>query len=378
MRILGVFLSILSLSTALLAQEKQSVTSLLAQKGILNHMDVGVTAGTMGIGIDLAVPVGDYVRIRAGYSYMPRFTINSNFRVETSNGSFGETTLQTFNANKDKLAAILNEPPFDQPKYQKYKEIFGKISDMELHDYVTMGLQPNMHQFKFLVDVMPFKNNKHWSFTTGFFVGPSNIGSACNAEKETTTLEGILAYNELYKEVCKQEFPVDEIYINIAGTNTELLGIMKSSGVAGFPLGYFENGDKAMMVPAPNATVRAEMEISKFRPYIGFGYNTHLSHNKKWNLNVDAGVVFLCGKPKIYVDNVYKINVASIDTQNYVYDIVRPNDEMTDFVVDDPLSHIDLARDLHDIPGKVGNMTRTISKLKVYPNVSVTFSYRLY
>ena len=99
MRTLGVFLSIISFSAALLAQEKQSLPSRLAQKGILNHMDVGVNVGTMGIGIDLAVPVTDYVRIRAGYSYMPRFTIKSNFPIETSSGG----SIQEFLGKKDKI-----------------------------------------------------------------------------------------------------------------------------------------------------------------------------------------------------------------------------------------------------------------------------------
>ena len=61
----------------------------MKDKNIFNHMDVGVNVGTMGIGIDVAMPVGDYVRIRAGYNYMPRFTINSDFNVETRSGGIG-------------------------------------------------------------------------------------------------------------------------------------------------------------------------------------------------------------------------------------------------------------------------------------------------
>ena len=77
MKKLGVFLISLFMTAAVPAQDKGSLSSRLAQKGILNHMDVGVNAGTLGIGIDVAVPVGNYVRLRAGYNYMPRFTINS-------------------------------------------------------------------------------------------------------------------------------------------------------------------------------------------------------------------------------------------------------------------------------------------------------------
>ena len=86
MKKLGVFLFSLFMAAAVPAQDKGSLSSRLAQKNILNHMDVGVNVGTVGIGIDLAVPIGDYVRIRAGYNYMPRFTIHSDFSIETNNG----------------------------------------------------------------------------------------------------------------------------------------------------------------------------------------------------------------------------------------------------------------------------------------------------
>ena len=393
MKKLGIFLLSVSLTAAISAQDKN----------ILNHMDVGVNVGTLGVGIDVAVPVGDYVRIRAGYNYMPRITFHSDFPIETSKGGFGQTALKYFNKNKDKVADILSKPPFDQPKYQRYTELFGKLSDVELRDYVTMGLKPTFHQFKFLVDVLPFKNNKHWSFTTGFFVGPSDIGSACNLDKETSILEGVLAYNEMYLEVCSERFPAAQLKVD----GVDILQKMKEAGVAGFPLGYFdeENRYKAMMVPGEDATVHAEMEVSKIRPYVGLGYNTHLSRNKKWNLNVDAGVLFLCGTPSVYVDNVYCIDVKretvlkdSYDSEWNNYDVVHPNMSYINYIndgnepdpnqtfwlydKDDPSKfrqHVDLVHDLYNMPnGKVRDMVNTISKFKVYPNLSVTFSYRLF
>ena len=177
--------------------------------------------------------------------------------------------------------------------------------------------------------------------------------------------------------------------------------------MAGFPLGYFdeENRYKAMMVPGEDATVHAEMEVSKIRPYVGLGYNTHLSRNKKWNLNVDAGVLFLCGTPSVYVDNVYCIDVKretvlkdSYDSEWNNYDVVHPNMSYINYIndgnepdpnqtfwlydKDDPSKfrqHVDLVHDLYNMPnGKVRDMVNTISKFKVYPNVSVTFSYRLF
>ena len=392
MRKLAVVLSALSLSAALSAQEGgKSFTSVLAQKNILNHMDVGVNVGTMGIGVDVAVPVGNYVRVRAGYHYMPRFTINSNFPVETRSGNgsvtdfVGEETnvsdlqgrISMIERRLDNMGVDLNTPEYSKTK--ALLDYYNAMSPEErkntvVSDKVAMGLRPSMHQFKLLVDVMPFRNNKHWSFTTGIFVGPSVVGDACNMDKETLALMTISAYNELYVLSCQGNLP-----------NGNHISSLEERGVAGFNLGRFKDGNLAIMVPDKDNKARAEMEVSKVRPYIGFGYNTHLSRNKRWQLNVDAGVMFLCGAPKVYVDNVYSINEDNIDFDKYGdidlcenFDIIHPNESGTDYIVDTPLSHVDLIRDVKGIPGKVGDLVDVVSKFKVYPNATVTFSYRLY
>ena len=68
MRKVGVLLFALSLPLVLLAQDNMFQTSSLAQKNILNHLDVGVNVGTLGFGIDVEAPIGDSVRLRAGYN----------------------------------------------------------------------------------------------------------------------------------------------------------------------------------------------------------------------------------------------------------------------------------------------------------------------
>jgi hypothetical protein len=94
---------------------------------------------------------------------------------------------------------------------------------------------------------------------------------------------------------------------------------------------------------------------------------------------VDAGVLFI-GKPHIYVNNVYKIDNSNINRDEWKWDIVRFDEEKEEFITDKPLQKVDLTTDLDtsSIPGKVGSMTRFISKFKVYPNISVGVSYRLF
>lgn len=404
MRKFWAILFVLSLSVAAQGQERRNMFSCMAERNILNHLDVGINVGTVGVGIDVALPVTDYARIRLGYNYVPRINFHSHFPIETRDGRSLASQLKDIDIEKEIQGAgfdIHNLPE----GAQNYVTMFNQIRD-DLSDDVTMGLKPNFSHFKFLVDVMPFKRNKHWSFTAGIFVGSSVVGEADNLERETKILQGVNAYNELYIQYANKGFDGEGTYLFWGGDMRNDTFFRR--GVAGFPLGRFSDGEKAMMIPGKDATVHAEMEVSKVRPYVGLGYNTHLSRNKRWKLNVDAGVLILCGTPRVYVDNVYKIDadelVLDVDN-NYSYvsgmgflsekipefdpkfydnryygDIVRFNDETWEYdYVGNLQNHVDLIHDLHDIPsGKVRDMVDLARKLKVYPNLSVTFSYRIF
>jgi len=397
MKKFGVVLFGLFAVSVALAQDSVKIQkpffSRMAEKGILNHMDVGVNVGSLGIGVDVAVPVGNYVRLRAGYNYMPNIKIHSNFNsIETRGGSIKEyiNSIDDIDAKFAKYRIDINDP-----KFATYKEMLDNFRSMEKKDYVTMSLKPNLHQFKFLVDVMPFRNNKHWSFTAGFFVGPSDVGYADNVNEDELYLKGINAYNNIYVQYPK--YGINGNYLRDEETFQSINDdAFYKRGIAAFRLGKFDDGTSAMMVPSEDNKVQAVMEVNKFRPYLGFGYSTHLSRNRRWNMTVDGGVMFLFGSPSVYVDNVYKIDESELvldEKRNYVSgigfdkydnyygDIVRYNPKTYDYeYVGDELlrQHVDIAHDLHDVPGKVGKMVDLISKFKVYPNVSVTFSYRLY
>jgi hypothetical protein len=48
---------------------------------IFHSLAVGVSAGTTGIGLDVSSPIGNYVSVRAGVSFMPNFTYSTNVDV---------------------------------------------------------------------------------------------------------------------------------------------------------------------------------------------------------------------------------------------------------------------------------------------------------
>lgn len=325
-----------------------------AQTDAFSHVDVGLNVGSTGVGVEVGVPLGDMFRVRTGFTYIPRFHFYSDFGVESGDG--------TQFTNSNSLAQKL-----------------GDLMHMKIDDRVDMVKEPTQAQFNLLVDIFPFQN-KHWNFTAGFFIGGATFGTAVNSLEDASTLLGVNMYNKFYVNTCQQKSIFDGVTMNGNPLpSVELDPKYVEKGLIGVPLGRFADGCKAMLVPDEYGVVRAEMVVNRFRPYLGVGYNTALSRDHKWNLQADLGVIFWGGKPKVYVDNVYKIDPSKQGVYpEYTHDIVRLIDEDNEiWEVDEPLDRVDMISDLHDIPGKVGGTVKRTSRLVFYPNASVTLSYRI-
>ena len=349
----------------LLAISGLFITLSVSAQDYFNHMDLGVNVSSTGVGADIAMPVGNFVRMRTGFTYMPKFNFTSNFDVEFLG-----------NISADKL--------------RRMKDVMQGFSGQPVQDNVDAIMTPSWSNFKFLVDVFPFRGNKHWSITAGFYVGPSRVGEAINDENAISTLSAVNMYNSMYKKACKGEYMYAVEYEDgsMHYGDIPLAQEFIKAGMMGMPLGYFPDGDRAVMVPNRNCLAKAEMEVSKFRPYVGLGYNTSLSKNGKWKMAVDAGVMFLGGSPHVYVDNVYKVKSIEEDDKYYYYNTTwMPKDENGfplfdadgNVIYEDVTpQRLDLTRDVTGIPGKVGDMVGTIKKFKCWPVLSITFSHKLF
>jgi hypothetical protein len=333
------------------------VTLTLSAQDYFNHMDLGISVSSTGIGADIAMPVGDYVRLRTGFTYMPKFTFTSNFGVDFMG-----------DVSSDKL--------------RRMKDMMSNFMGKSMQDNIDVQMTPKWAQFKFLVDIMPFKNNKHWNVTLGFYAGPSTIGEAVNDPSGNTTLVGVNMYNNMYIKACKGEpmFRYEDSNGNMHSFDIDGLGDkLAETRMMGAHVGYFPDGSKAVMVPDKNNQVNAELTVSKIRPYIGIGYTTALSRDHRFNMTIDAGAMFMGGSPHVYVDNVYRVNAADdydmISWDQAKFDETGNVDEA--WVKQTP-QRIDLTRDVTDIPGKVGDMVSTVKKFKCWPVLSITFSHRLY
>ncbi|WP_288146535.1 hypothetical protein [Xylanibacter caecicola] len=120
-------------------------------KNIFNHLAVGLNVGTTGIGFDVAMPICNYVQVRAGVDFMPNIKVSTDFGIDAPNVE-GYNIPQSIEAE-------------------------GKVG-------FTNG--------KLLFDVYPFRSSS-FHVTAGAYFGSSKIVKAYN--KEYGVLGDLAKYN---------------------------------------------------------------------------------------------------------------------------------------------------------------------------------------
>lgn len=272
-----------------------SFSSMLAQseseKKIFDHLDISLTAGTTGLGIEASMPVGEYVHIRAGYSFFPHLESTSSFTIASQ-------------AELDVKPVYDKQTGHRVDKLGKMLDMMTNMTGIEADDKIDMILRPTMQQAKLLVDVSPF-SNKRWHLTAGVFIGPKEIGRAYNTTEDESTLMAVCMFNNIYNKVLNEE-PVFEYGDMSAEFPPQVNEKLLSNGIMCVHVGDFkgqmdENGKPVpyMMVPDNQGMVKLTAKASIIRPYLGFGYTSYISNDQKWRISLDAGVMFWGGRPHL-------------------------------------------------------------------------------
>lgn len=328
---------------------QNSVSGYCKTHNVFQHLDISVNAGTSGIGFDVATPIGNYVQLRAGYEFMPHFHYSVNFPVEVG----GEPAVK-YDDNGKRV----------QSRFDRLAKNLKELTGLEADDHVEMIGKLTMNNFKLLVDVFPFQENKHWHFTAGFYWGPSQFASADNSMDAMASLLCVSMYNHLYERVENSWETGEPIAQVTIGKETYVLPELTPKqtrtvlryGRMGFPLGQYKEdvydadgklihakGDKYVLEPGSDNQVHVTAKSNSFKPYLGFGYGGRLLKNRDdLKVSFDAGVMFW-GSPDLYTH----------DGTN-------------------------LAKDVENIKGKAGDYVDFIKGLKVYPTVSVRFTKTIF
>ena len=339
------------------------------EHNIFQHLDVSLTLGTPGIGIDVASPIGNYVQVRAGYEFMPRFTRRMSFEM-TINGQPAKSYDEDGNRQ--------------ETRFDKLKEFMYSFTGYDIEDHVDMIGKPTMNNLKFMVDVFPFKNNKHWHFTAGFYWGSSKFAEAENSTEAMVSLVSAGIYNKMY-ESAKNGDPLISFdpyqFPTLSGVSIQMPDQVRKKfldyGEMGFVVGYLTHDitdaegnvlmSKTMVdtkgntiqrpyivAPDEDGMVRVTASSKSFKPYLGFGYGGNLVKKRDdWKISFDCGAMFWGGTPELVVYHGLKL----------------PNGSYRD---------ISLTEDVENIGGKVGSYVKLFKSLKVYPVLSLRITKRLF
>ena len=103
--------------------------------------------------------------------------------------------------------------------------------------------------------------------------------------------------------------------------------------------------------PDENNNVSARIKVNNFNPYLGFGYGGRLfKDNDDYWVSFDAGVLFWGGTPKVVTNNIYKMTVDENGNK-----------------IESMETGVDLAKDVKNVPGKVGDYVKLLTGVKAYP-----------
>ena len=339
------------------------------EHNIFQHLDVSVTLGTTGIGFDVASPVTEWAQLRLGYEFMPRFTKRMPFEM-TINGQPARSYDEDGNRQ--------------ETRFDKLRDFMYSFTGYDIDDHVDMIGKPTLNNFKFLVDVFPFKENKHWHFTAGFYWGSSKFAEAVNSTEAMVSLVSAGIYNKMYTSAINGDplitFDPNQ-FPTLSGVGIEMPPQVRQKfidyGDMGFAVGYFSHditdADGNVLVsktmvdskgntvqrpyivePDEGGMVRATATSNSFKPYLGFGYGGNLLKKRDdWKISFDCGAMFWGGTPNLVVYHGLKL----------------PDGTYRD---------VSLIDDVENIDGKVGSYVKLFKAFKVYPVLSLRVTKRIF
>lgn len=315
----------------------------------IKNVDASVTLGTTGVGVDVAVPINEIFQVRTGFSFTPRVHATMNFAVQVGDEKESEQV--------------------QAEKFNRLADMLEEYTGTRVGNSIDMVGTPTMNNFKLLVDVHPFRN-KNWHVTTGFYWGPSKVAKAENAVYDGTSLVAVSMYNNLYERV-KNSYENFVPYMTVGDqqlvAGKDLYDKFMSYGRMGVTLGERKDGTPFRLEPDANNNVSATIKVNSFKPYLGFGYGGKLFKNSDdYYVSFDAGVLFWGGTPKIMTNDIQKVTFT-------------PNEDYTEavkHVTTEP--GVDLAKDVKNVPGKVGDYVKLLKNFKVYPVVELRLTRRIW
>ena len=366
------------ISIEAMPQNDSLYTVAVKHSEFFNRLDLTVSTGSTGVGLELATPVGSMFRLRGGFSFMPHLSQTLHFGIKVGERSEGQTEAE-FNTQS-------------QSRFEKLSGLLENFTGYSVDNQIDMRATATYYNFHVLADIYPIPRNKHWRLTTGVYIGNKQIGKAVNTTEDMPSLLAVGIYNNLHDRIVAdgaislgnvsmtvpQEladrierygrmsinigeyahdvyYEDDDFYVvdvpywddNLIDPETGLPGRFTEEGEIIYrhrkgDIQYHE-GDSYRMVPDDDSMAKAWAYANRLKPYVGFGYDGALSKkDDRWQIGFDAGVMFWGGAP----------NVVTHDGTS-------------------------LTNDVKNIRGRVGEYMDVIKKFEVFPVLNLRITRRL-
>ena len=234
---------LVAMAIAATGAKAQHADKLYEEPGLLNHLSVGLTTGTTGAGIDVAMPVHKLVTVRAGFA----------------GWNIGEAKFKATNTATEITEMQLVED--------------DAVRRSQMVDKVELAVKPNFWNFYVLGEVHPFKNQPFY-FSAGLFAGSKNFIHFRN------TNEGALGF--LYDANQKVED-----YNRVFLTHYQPIGLKFGD--------YVFTADE-------QGNIDVRMKTNAVKPYVGIGFGQLFAKQHRLSLAIDAGLLFW-GSPKFVLNN---------------------------------------------------------------------------
>jgi hypothetical protein len=209
---------------------------------LFNHLAVGASVGTPGIGVDVAMPATRFFDIQAGISIMPRIKYDTN--VHLNNMQYIDQLNQTVNIN------VPNDI-----------RIQGKL---------------NMLNGKVMINFMPIAISS-FHVTVGAYIGGSDIIEVYNTQDGQ--LDAVNQANAAI-DTYNQNLPV---------------GLPKQEHI-GLKVGNY------LLTPDEAGNAKATLKTNVFKPYVGLGFGRAVPGKKRIGVKFDLGAMFW-GTPTVVDHN---------------------------------------------------------------------------
>ena len=239
------------------------------------HMEVSVSLGTTGIGIDVAAPVCDFIQVRLGYDYMLPF--KRKFSMSLAGG--GEPARQYDELGNRKVT------PFNE-----IAEYIYQNSGYDMDDHIQMEGKMTMNNLKLLVDVYPLSYNKHFHVTAGVYWGPKEFARADKGSGADVILSYMANYNSQYESAAADD-PIKkygrlDLYPGDYDHDYVTAGVMH------------QKGKPYLLQPSENGDVRIQAKSWAVKPYLGIGYTGRLIKTRDdWKVSAQLGALIWGGTP---------------------------------------------------------------------------------